>query len=68
MSYRFEPERPKYERPEALLDESELERLADFYHRRGFFEEAIETLDELICVRRESEGQRVRAFPVRLSS
>jgi hypothetical protein len=60
MPYRFEPERRADERPDALLDEAELERLADFYHRRGFYQEAIETLDELINVQHDRECERVR--------
>ncbi|MBS1955632.1 MAG: hypothetical protein JST89_15725 [Cyanobacteria bacterium SZAS-4] len=45
---------------DAQLNETELERLADFYHERGFFEEAIKTLEELMAARYDREYQAVR--------
>lgn len=42
------------------LTEAELERLADFYHEHGFYEEAIKTLEELMAARYEREFQAVR--------
>jgi len=52
---------------DALLNEAELERLADFYHSRGFYEEAIRTLEELMAVRYEREFQAVRHIRRRAS-
>ena len=52
---------------EALLNEAELERLADFYHERGLFEEAIKTLDELMAARYDRELQAVRHLRRRAS-
>lgn len=63
MIYRFEPQRDDEDRHEAaLLDETELERLADFYHKSGFYQEAIETLDELMSVRHGKECDRIRTI------
>lgn len=45
---------------DAQLTEAELERLADFYHEQGLYEEAIKTLDELMAARYEREYQAVR--------
>jgi hypothetical protein len=56
MIYTFKFEYPEDQYHDALLDESALEQLADFYHRRGFYEEAIETLEELISVRHDRES------------
>ncbi len=52
---------------DALLNEAELERLADFYHERGFYEEAIKTLEELMAARYERELQAVRHIRRRAS-
>lgn len=52
---------------DALLNEAELERLADFYHERGFFEEAIRTLEELMVARYEREFLAVRHIRRRAS-
>jgi|688.fasta_scaffold173453_3 hypothetical protein len=45
---------------DALLNEAELERLADFYHSHEFYHEALKTLEELMAVRCEREYQAVR--------
>ncbi|HEY9677061.1 MAG TPA: hypothetical protein V6C76_03590 [Drouetiella sp.] len=45
---------------DSILTEEELERLADFYHERGFYEEAIRTLEELLSIQHERECAAVR--------
>jgi endonuclease III-like uncharacterized protein len=52
---------------DSQLDEAELERLADFYHSHGFYEEAIKTLEELMAVRYDREYQAVRHIGRRAS-
>lgn len=49
------------------LNEAELERLADFYHSHGFYEEAIKTLEELMAARYQREYQAVRHIRRRAS-
>jgi hypothetical protein len=56
MTHSFKFEYVPDEHHDALLDESALEQLADFYHRRDFYEEAIATLEELIRVRSDRES------------
>ncbi len=60
MLHNLRLERMLESESDAQLNEAELERLADFYHERGFYEEAIKTLEELMVARYEREYQAVR--------
>jgi hypothetical protein len=60
MGYRFRNEHNQEDEDRSgLLDERELEKLADFYHKNGLYHEAIETLDELLDVRHQHDCQRL---------
>lgn len=67
MLHKFRLERMMESQSDALLNEAELERLADFYHSRGFYEEAIKTLEELLSIRYQREYEAVRHLRRRAS-